>query len=152
MWEVFHTRVASEKSDGRFYGINTVRKIIREMLYAKQLHDVDKDIDDKVIHRENIASIADSSAINHMGGFEQLNELVGMESIQEKVREVVAQIEASVTNRSIDTPCIHMRFVGNPGTGKTTVARIIGTILKEKGILRNGSFFEHSGRDLRRGI
>lgn len=148
VWKVFNARVASEKSDGRFYGINTVKKIIREMLYAKQLHDVDSEADDKTIHREDILSIVDTDSINSKSGFEQLGELVGMESIQERVSEVVAQIEAAVSNNSLDTPCIHMRFVGSPGTGKTTVARIIGTILKEKGILRNGSFFEYSGRDL----
>lgn len=148
IWNIFNARVASEKSDGRFYGINTVKKIIREMLYAKQLHDVDFETDDKIIHKEDILSIVDKDSINSKSGFEQLGEFVGMESIQERVREVVAQIEAAVSNNSLDTPCIHMRFVGSPGTGKTTVARIIGTILKEKGILRNGSFFEYSGRDL----
>ncbi|MCM1219108.1 MAG: AAA family ATPase [Lachnospiraceae bacterium] len=148
VWSVFNARIASEKSDGRFYGINTVNKIIREMLYAKQLHDVEFEIDDKIIHKEDILSIVDSDSINNKSGFEQLDELVGMESIQGRVKEIIAQIEASVSNNSLETPCIHMRFVGNPGTGKTTVARIVGTILKEKGILRSGSFFEHSGRDL----
>jgi len=147
-WPVFDARIAAEKSDGRFYGVNTIKKIIREMLYEKQLMGLDRSTVDKVIHRGDIVALVDSDSIKDKSGFEQLSELVGMESIQERVREVIAQIEAAVTNDALETPCIHMRFVGNPGTGKTTVARIIGTILKEKGILRNGSFFEHSGRDL----
>ena len=41
-----------------------------------------------------------------------------------------------------------MRFTGAPGTGKTTVARIVGRLFAEKGILRNGYFFEYTARDL----
>lgn len=147
-WEVFNARIVVEKSDGRFYGINTIRKIIYEMLYNKQLHNIENNVTDKLIMRDEISSLVDNECINTKDGYEQLSELIGMDGILDKVKEVVAQIEASIQNDALDTPCIHMRFVGNPGTGKTTVARIIGTILKEKGILRNGSFFEISGRDL----
>lgn len=147
-WDIFVSRIAIEKSDGRFYGINTIKKIIREMLYTKQLYNIENGVDDTVIKRDEISSMVDKDRINTKSGFEQLSELIGMESLMDRIKEVVAQIELSVQNKSLDTPCIHMRFVGNPGTGKTTVARILGTILKEKGILRNGSFFEHAGRDL----
>lgn len=147
-WDIFTSRIAIEKSDGKFYGINTLKKIIREMLYTKQLYNIENGVDDTVIKRGEINSLADKYSINTKSGFEQLSELIGMESLIDRIQEVVAQIELSVQNESIDTPCIHMRFVGNPGTGKTTVARILGTILKEKGILRNGNFFEHAGRDL----
>ena len=147
-WDIFTSRIAIEKSDGRFYGINSIKKIIREMLYTKQLYNIENGVDDTVIKRGEISSMVDKDRINSKSGFEQLSELIGMESLMDRIKEVVAQIELSVQNKSIDTPCIHMRFVGNPGTGKTTVARILGTILKEKGILRNGSFFEHAGRDL----
>ena len=147
-WDVFEARVAAEKSDGRFYGIETVKKIVREMLYVKQLYNVDNNISDNVIKREEITGLVDASFLNNKNGFEQLSELIGMDSIVEKVKEIVAQIEAAINNDSLDNPCIHMRFVGNPGTGKTTVARILGQIMKEKGILRNGGFFEYSGRDL----
>lgn len=147
-WKIFNARIAIEKSDGRFYGLNTINKVIREMLYDKQWSNINKGITDKLIREEDILSLIEEDKFSTLNGMEQLQNLVAMDSVREKVEEIIAQIEAATHNETMDVPCIHMRFVGNPGTGKTTVARIIGMILKEKGILRNGSFFEFSGRDL----
>ena len=76
-----------------------------------------------------------------------LSRLVGAEGIKQRVDEIISQIELSRRDPSLGTPSIHMRFVGSPGTGKTTVARIVGKILKERGVLRVGNFYEYSGRD-----
>lgn len=146
-WDVFHERITEEKNDGRFYGINTVNKVIREMLYRKQLNNAMSGVDDTIIKKSEILGLASSYYEHEKTGLELLDEFIGMESIRKRVEEIVAQIEMSSKNSNLGSPCIHMRFVGNPGTGKTTVARVIGKILKEKGILRNGSFFEYSGRD-----
>ncbi len=146
-WAVFETRMAEEKIDGRFYGMNTVNKVVREMIYRKQLHNALNDIDDSIIKQEEILGLAASFNETEKSGLELLDDFVGMEALKERVVEIVAQIETTMKNRSLGSPCVHMRFVGNPGTGKTTVARVIGRILKEKGILRNGSFFEYTGRD-----
>ncbi len=146
-WEIFRERIAEEKNDGRFYGINTVRKVVLEMIYLKQLHDAAANSGNNQICGSEITKLVSVDSGYNRTGMQMLRELVGMEQIQQRVEEIVAQIEASLQNKELGSPCIHMRFVGNPGTGKTTVARIIGKILKEKGILRNGSFFEYSGRD-----
>ena len=76
-----------------------------------------------------------------------LERLIGCEPIKKQIDSIIAQFELSRSSSNLDTPCIHMRFVGNPGTGKTTVARIIGKIFKERGILRIGDFYEYQARD-----
>ncbi|HBB19596.1 MAG TPA: hypothetical protein DCZ62_04045, partial [Ruminococcus sp.] len=98
--------------------------------------------------KDQIAGLSKNENTMGLSGTEMLDQLVGMDGIKEQVDQIVAQIVAHSQNEKLEAPCIHMRFVGNPGTGKTTVARIVGKILREKGILRNGSFLEHSGRDL----
>lgn len=147
VWDVFHARVMEEKSDGRFYGINTVNKIVREMIYRKQLSDAQNNRDSSIIKKKDILSLSQSYSNSCCNGMDMLDDMIGMEQIKHSVEEIIAHIKFSRRIPNISYPCIHMRFVGSPGTGKTTVARIIGRILKENGVLRNGNFFEYSGRD-----
>ncbi len=146
-WEVFNARIAEEKTDGRFYGINTVNKVIREMIYKKLLSNAENGLSDNIIKKSDISGLASEYSLSEKNALHLLDEYIGMDEVKKRILEIVTQIEASVKNKNLGAPCIHMRFIGNPGTGKTTVARIIGKILKEKGILRNGGFFEYTGRD-----
>ena len=48
-----------------------------------------------------------------------------------------------------EMPMLHMCFKGNPGTGKTSIARVIGKLFDQEGILNGkGDFIEIHGRDL----
>ena len=146
---VFTARIAEEKADGRFYGINTVNKIVREMIYLKELSTAESDHheNETIIQREDIALLAENSDFELKTAKTLLDELIGLEPLKQRINEIISQIEISRKGQ-FEVPCMHMRFIGNPGTGKTTVARILGRVLKEKGVLRNGNFFEYSGRDL----
>ncbi len=144
-WEYFHLRISEEKSDGKFYGLNTVQKVIRELLYRKHLTNARSKSGDAVIWKKDAKTLVAGGG-DELSGTKMLDSLVGSEKIKERIEEIIAQIELALKTKE-ERPCIHMRFLGNPGTGKTTVARIIGKILKERGVLRVGNFYEYAGRD-----
>lgn len=147
-WGTFFDKVAEEKSDGRFYGVKTIKKIVCDVLYEKNLKNAKLKKNDLVVGKKDFAAVCYSSAVSSScSGMQMLDDLVG-EDLKNKIREIIGQIEFARATSNGEPPCIHMRFVGNPGTGKTTVARIIGRILKEKGLLRLGNFYEYAGRDL----
>ena len=145
-WGIFLERMTDERSDGSYYGLNTVQKVVRELLYKKQLSDARRGKNDKLITKRDAMQIATAHDTGE-DGYSMLSRLVGAEGIKQRVDEIISQIELSRRDPGLGSPSIHMRFVGSPGTGKTTVARIVGKILKERGVLRIGNFYEYSGRD-----
>lgn len=81
-----------------------------------------------------------------------LSNMVGMNNIKNKIEEIACtlSIQKKLKEQGLNTDaiCFHMQFSGNPGTGKTTAARLIGKTFKDMGLLEKGDFFEVSRDDL----
>lgn len=83
---------------------------------------------------------------------DELNTLVGLETVKAKVNDLIVYQKVQELRRENNLysskNTLHLAFTGNPGTGKTTVARIVGRIYKQIGLLSKGHFIEVSRTDL----
>ncbi|MEI8410780.1 MULTISPECIES: right-handed parallel beta-helix repeat-containing protein [unclassified Kribbella] len=84
--------------------------------------------------------------------FGDLDAMVGLPGVKAEVRAMVDEIQVNEWRRtaglSVGAVSHHLIFAGAPGTGKTTVARLYGKLLKALGVLPHGGFTEVSRRDL----
>ena len=77
---------------------------------------------------------------------EELNSLVGLETVKKEVKNLMNLVKVRKLREENDLPVppmsFHMVFLGNPGTGKTTVARLVSGLYAAIGVLSKGQLIE----------
>ncbi|WP_432883132.1 AAA family ATPase [Kribbella sp. CA-245084] len=107
----------------------------------------------RTIERADVTDVADdSNQPRHTDPQAELAAMTGLTQVKATVERLASEAKADVLRATAGMPPTersrHMVFTGNPGTGKTTVARLIAEIYRDLGLLGVGHLVETSGNEL----
>lgn len=102
----------------------------------------------QVKHEDNESETTEQS----QNPLAKLNDLYGLKTVKEQVQKFINTVKFNKSREEKGlktTPLtLHSMFLGNPGTGKTTVARLLGDLLYQEGVIEKNTFVEVTRNDL----
>ncbi len=144
-------RLERERVDDTFGNARTVKNLVLEAIFKKgsEMKSDTKDVLQlTVLDKDDFATEIASKTVSPE---DKLNQLVGLHLLKEEILSFVSFVKMQQFRRSKGLPIVpiqlHSVFTGNPGTGKTTMAKIYAELLQECGILKRGHLIVTSRAD-----
>lgn len=144
-------RIEKERVDETFGNARTARNVVLEAIFKKGS---DNQIKDQDILHYTLLEKEDflvTATVKKEPPIDQLNHLIGLSSLKEEMESLISFVKMQQFRRNKGLPTVpiqlHSVFTGNPGTGKTTVAKIYSELLQECGFLKRGHLIVTSRAD-----
>jgi SpoVK/Ycf46/Vps4 family AAA+-type ATPase len=147
--QTFRNEIADQKQYASENAGNgrMVRNMIDEIIRRQSVRVVEDSIEQKDM---DLILPVDIQGDDKLSGFDlekELSGIIGLDSVKDFVRTQYKMCLATEKRRKADlkvdtTQSLNMIFAGNPGTGKTTIARVVADMFKSMGILKKGQLVE----------
>ena len=144
-------RLEQEKVDETFGNARTARNIVMDAIFAKGAASPESEalIDYLVLDAEDFAGAEETPGDSP---WTSLDQMVGMQNVKQELKALASYASMLQLRRSEGLKTIpvqfHAVFTGNPGTGKTTAAKIYSEMLRKNGLLKRGHLIVAGRADL----
>lgn len=124
-----------------------VRNLIDEIIRKQSVRVVEENVDQNDTNLIKPLDIKGEDKLKNFDLEKELSGIIGLSSVKDFVRTQYKMCLATEKRRKADlkvdtTQSLNMIFAGNPGTGKTTIARVVAEMFKSMGILKKGQLVE----------